>query len=399
MYGLVLEGGGAKGAYHIGAYKAIKDMNIEIGGVAGTSVGALNGAAIAQDDFEKAYELWYNMCYSKVMNADDIEMKKLKKGKLTKEDIKSLSERIKGVINEKGIDVTPLKDLLFELVDEDKIRNSGKDFGIVTVSLTDLKPLELYIEDIPEGKLVEYLLASAYFPAFKKEKINGKMYIDGGIYNNLPINLLSNKGYKDIIAIRTHGPGRLKKNDNSGLNIIYISPNDDLGKTLDFDGEVARKNLKLGYYDGLKALKGLKGYKYYIESKKDEDYFIDIFLNTEENKIIEIGEILGIGDIPYRRALFEHIIPRISDVLGLKKENTYEEIAISFLEELAIIYNIERFKVYNYDDFLNIVKKEHRNRELEEKNIFYKIVNKVDFLSVFNREDIIKRVADIIFRI
>lgn len=399
MYGLVLEGGGAKGAYHIGAYKAIKDMNIEIGGVAGTSVGALNGAAIAQDDFEKAYELWYNMCYSKVMNADDIEMKKLKKGKLTKEDIKSLSERIKGVINEKGIDVTPLKDLLFELVDEDKIRNSGKDFGIVTVSLTDLKPLELYIEDIPEGKLVEYLLASAYFPAFKKEKINGKMYIDGGIYNNLPINLLSNKGYKDIIAIRTHGPGRLKKNDNSGLNIIYISPNDDLGKILDFDREVARKNLKLGYYDGLKALKGLKGYKYYIESKKDEDYFIDIFLNTEENKIIEIGEILGIGDIPYRRALFEHIIPRISDVLGLKKENTYEEIAISFLEELAIIYNIERFKVYNYDDFLNIVKKEHRNRELEEKNIFYKIVNKVDFLSVFNREDIIKRVADIIFRI
>ncbi|MEY8303347.1 patatin-like phospholipase family protein [Anaerosalibacter bizertensis] len=399
MYGLVLEGGGAKGAYHIGAYKAIKDMNIEIGGVAGTSVGALNGAAIAQDDFEKAYELWYNMCYSKVMNADDIEMKKLKKGKLTKEDIKSLSERIKGVINEKGIDVTPLKDLLFELVDEDKIRNSGKDFGIVTVSLTDLKPLELYIEDIPEGKLVEYLLASAYFPAFKKEKINGKMYIDGGIYNNLPINLLSNKGYKDIIAIRTHGPGRLKKNDNSGLNIIYISPNDDLGKTLDFDGEVARKNLKLGYYDGLKALKGLKGYKYYIESKKDEDYFIDIFLNTEENKIIEIGEILGIGDIPYRRALFEYIIPRISDVLGLKKENTYEEIAISFLEELAIIYNIERFKVYHYDDFLNIVKKEHRNRELEEKNIFYKIVNKVDFLSVFNREDIIKRVADIIFRV
>ena len=399
MYGLVLEGGGAKGAYHIGAYKAIKDMNIEIGGVAGTSVGALNGAAIAQDDFEKAYELWYNMCYSKVMNADDIEMKKLKKGKLTKEDIKSLSERIKGVINEKGIDVTPLKDLLFELVDEDKIRNSGKDFGIVTVSLTDLKPLELYIEDIPEGKLVEYLLASAYFPAFKKEKINGKMYIDGGIYNNLPINLLSNKGYKDIIAIRTHGPGRLKKNDNSGLNIIYISPNDDLGKTLDFDGEVARKNLKLGYYDGLKALKGLKGYKYYIESKKDEDYFIDIFLNTEENKIIEIGEILGIGDIPYRRALFEHIIPRISDVLGLKKENTYEEIAISFLEELAIIYNIERFKVYHYDDFLNIVKKEHRNIELEEKNIFHKIVNKVDFLSVFNREDIIKRVADIIFRV
>ena len=97
--------------------------------------------------------------------------------------------------------------------------------------------------------------------------------------------------------------------------------------------------------------------------------------------------------------MFEFIIPKISDLLELKKENTYEEIVVGFLEELAIIYNIERFKVYDYDDFLNIVKKEHRNIELEEKNIFHKIVNKVDFLSVFNREDIIKKVADIIFRV
>lgn len=58
MYGLVLEGGGAKGSYHIGAYKAIKEMGIEIKGIAGTSVGALNGALITQGDFERAYDLW-----------------------------------------------------------------------------------------------------------------------------------------------------------------------------------------------------------------------------------------------------------------------------------------------------------------------------------------------------
>lgn len=69
MYGLVLEGGGAKGAYHIGAYKAIMEEGIEIRGIAGTSVGALNGALIAQEDFEKAYNLWYNMSFSRVINA------------------------------------------------------------------------------------------------------------------------------------------------------------------------------------------------------------------------------------------------------------------------------------------------------------------------------------------
>lgn len=398
MYGLILEGGGAKGAYHIGAYKAIKEMNIQIGGIAGTSVGALNGAAIVQDDFELVYELWHNMTYSRVINADDKKIEKFKKGKFTKEDIKSLGEKIKAIIDEKGVDIEPLKVLLNELVDEEKIRNSGKDFGIVTVSITDLKPLELYIEDIPEGKLVEYLLASAYFPLFKKEKIDGKRYVDGGLYNNLPIGLLSSKGYKNLIAVRTNGPGKLKKTDYNGLNIIYITPNDDLGKVLDFDGKVARKNLRLGYYDGLKALKGLKGYKYYIESKKNEDYFIDAFLNIEEEKILKIGELLGIKDMPYRRAIFEFIIPKVSYILGMDKRDHYEDIVIRFLEELANIYSIERFNIYNYDEFLNIIKENYRNSEVKgEEGFVNKIVNKVDFLSAFNKEEIIKSIANIIF--
>ncbi len=100
-----------------------------------------------------------------------------------------------------------------ESIDEDKIRNSGKDFGIVTVSLSDLKPLEVYIEDIPQGgKLIEYLMASAYLPVFKREKIiDGKIYIDGALYNNLPANLLVDKGYKNLIIVRTNGLGNIKK--------------------------------------------------------------------------------------------------------------------------------------------------------------------------------------------
>jgi NTE family protein len=61
MYGLVLEGGGAKGSYQIGAYKAIREIGLDIGAVAGTSVGALNGAMIVQGQQEKAYDIWYNI--------------------------------------------------------------------------------------------------------------------------------------------------------------------------------------------------------------------------------------------------------------------------------------------------------------------------------------------------
>ena len=55
-YGLVLEGGGAKGAYQIGAWKALKEAGVKINAVAGTSVGALNGALICMDELELAQD-------------------------------------------------------------------------------------------------------------------------------------------------------------------------------------------------------------------------------------------------------------------------------------------------------------------------------------------------------
>ena len=76
-YGLVLEGGGAKGAYQIGAWRALKEAGVKIKGVSGTSVGALNGALICMDDLEKAEKLWANISYSQVMDVDDELMGRL----------------------------------------------------------------------------------------------------------------------------------------------------------------------------------------------------------------------------------------------------------------------------------------------------------------------------------
>ena len=81
-YGLVLEGGGAKGAYQIGAWKALKEAGIHVKGIAGTSVGALNGALIAMDDFEKAERIWETIRYSRVMDVDDELVEQLKTSSL-----------------------------------------------------------------------------------------------------------------------------------------------------------------------------------------------------------------------------------------------------------------------------------------------------------------------------
>ena len=204
-YGLVLDGGGARGAYQIGAWKALKEAGVRINAVAGTSVGALNGALICMDDPEKAEQIWKNISFSQVMDVDDTWMEQLFDGEHRFSEILAEARRI---LTERGVDITPLKNLIQKNIDEGKIRMSGKEFCILTFSLTDFKELDLSISDIPEGKLKDYLLASAYLIGFRNEKLDGRRYIDGGVVNNVPLGSLVKRGYTDIIEIRIYGPGR-----------------------------------------------------------------------------------------------------------------------------------------------------------------------------------------------
>lgn len=181
MFGLVLEGGGAKGSYHVGAYKALKELDVEIGGIAGTSIGAINGALMVQGDYELLEKVWYNVNSHELFDIDEKAIDNIKNFNLQEINFSYLIHQSKEILNNRGLDTTKMRELFDTYVDEDKIRKSNIDFGIVTVNMTDKKPLELYKEDIPEGKLVDFLLASANLPAFRIEEMDGKKYLDGGL--------------------------------------------------------------------------------------------------------------------------------------------------------------------------------------------------------------------------
>jgi len=174
MYGLVLEGGGAKGAYHVGAYKALKELNIEIGGIAGTSIGAINGAMMVQGDYELLEKVWYSVNSYELFDIDEKAIMDLKNFNLHDVNFSYLLHQSKEILSNRGLDTSKIRDLFDSYIDEDKIRNSDIDFGIVTVNLTDKKPVELMKEDIPKGKLVDFLIASANLPAFRIEEVDGK---------------------------------------------------------------------------------------------------------------------------------------------------------------------------------------------------------------------------------
>lgn len=397
MIGLVLEGGGAKGSYHIGAYKAILEEGIQIQGITGTSIGALNGAMIVQGDFDLCYELWEEISYSMVINTNDDEIENILKMKPNKEDLIVLAEKFKNLIKGRGFDITPFKKLLNTYIDEDRIRNSPMDFGMVTINLSDLMPVEVFVEDIPKGELNDYLLASAYLPVFKMERLGGKIYLDGGFYDNLPFNLLVQKGYNDLILVRTHATGFTRRIDKERLNATIISPSSDIGRSYSYEAEGAKRNIQLGYYDGLRALRGLCGNTYCIEPKK-EKYYLDFLLSIDEDKINRIKDLLHISSMPERRLLFEYIIPKLGSIMGLNRNFTYEDFLISLLEEKAKDSEIDRFKIYSFEDLLDLIKCKGPSKPLEVAlGPWEKIIEKIDLSTMFNKEEVILEVADIIF--
>lgn len=257
-YGLILGGGGAMGSYEIGVWKALRELNIKINAVAGTSVGALNGAMIIQNDFEKAIELWKNITLDQIINVDT---KFLDKGlfQWTKEDFSLFFNLFKDLIKQGGFDTKPLRELLQEAIHEDIIRDANMDFGINTYSITDRKPLELYLEQIPQGELISYLLASACLPIFKTAEINNKKYLDGGFYDNVPINLLARKDYKNLIVVELLPINIKRPPETDNLNIITIKSSSSLGNLMEFNPERAKVNIKLGFEDTMKTFKLLEG--------------------------------------------------------------------------------------------------------------------------------------------
>jgi len=268
--GLALEGGGAKGAFHMGAVKALNELGYSFEAVAGTSIGALNGAIIAQNDFELGYEWWQKIDTAMLFDIDKEHMDKLANKQLSHSVIKSLISIAREMLKSRGLDTGKIKQVLSEVIDEKKVRKSKTDFGLVTVSLSDLKPLELFLEDIPEGMLIDYLMASAYLPAFKQKQIDGKYFLDGGFYDNCPINMLGKRGCKEVVAVRTLSLGRNRRLQYKDINVVEIIPSKDLGKILVFDNNTIEENLKMGYCDTLRSLEKVKGNTYYIDSDLDD---------------------------------------------------------------------------------------------------------------------------------
>lgn len=398
--GLVLEGGGAKGSYHLGVYKALREMGYKFSGIAGTSIGALNGALLAQGDWQKAYDLWYNISNRKVYGLNDDVFHGLKKGDFSPENIEYVADFIGGIIKRKGIDTMNMKTLFFSFLDEKKLRRSKTDLGIVTVKLPDFKAIEVFKKDIPKGDIPAYLMASANFPLFKREVMSQGNFIDGGLLNNLPLNMLPSKGINQLIAVRTLAVGFTKPFKNPDVEVIYIEPSKNLGAMLDFNRDTARRNLSLGYFDAYRTIKGYKGREFCIKPLREDFSYINGLLNTADNRIIKAATVMGYKNINPKRFMFEKLLPQVAEYLELGINTSYEELILSFFEEIAKVLPVDKNRIYSADEFIGEVRLQYskKGERLNKFNIMPKVIQNSPFLSSFIKNDFFNFIMDIFFK-
>lgn len=329
-YALVLAGGGAKGAYQIGAWKAFNELGIEFEAVAGASVGALNAAMIAQGDSRKAEELWNRISLEKIVC---IPPALVAQGKLyvSRGNIKHLKELNRSILKHGGLDSTPLLNLIKSVLDEELIRKKGIDLGLVTFNVDKLKPVELFLDSIDRDKLAEYLLASASFPAFKRTTIDGNKYTDGGIYDNIPYRMIKNRGYRNIIVVDISGAGRNRRPDIIGTRTTYIKNSVDRGGILNFNPEVLSDLKTLGYLDTMKVFDRIKGHKYFFNDTGALRKKLEKIISEDIEKI----KTLLPQDKTNSKDLLSSLIDCSAEALGLTiiKEYSLEELVNDILDK------------------------------------------------------------------
>ena len=250
---LVLAGGGARGSYQVGVWRALTELGWNPQIITGTSVGSLNGAMFALDLYETARDMWTSIRSQDVMELPE-----------ETRNLTELHQFLRDVVRAGGMDVTPLEEIVERVLDEDALRASPIRFGLVTVEKRGLKPRELPLEEIPKGKVKDYLLASAAcFPALRAKQIDGVQFLDGGYRDNMPTGLAQKMGAEELVCVDLEGVGITLPN-RTGLPTTMVRSYWELGDILHFDPDTARRNIELGYYATLRAFGRLRGCAYAV---------------------------------------------------------------------------------------------------------------------------------------
>ena len=344
-YCLVLSGGGAKGIYHIGVWRALKELGIQVDAFIGNSIGAIIAVFLVQGLDKELEEIGNQIGLDYIVNVPE---ELIKDGELSVHirKRKAFHQFYRNTISKKGLDTSPLRNLLEAHIDEKEIRGNGKDLGVVAYNVSEMKPREVFIEEMEEGELVSYAMASSAFPGFESPKIGGKKYIDGGVHDNIPFAMARSRGYRNIIVVDISGIGVKRKPDIEGVRTIYIKNSIDMGGVLDFNRKFLNDFNRLGYLDTMRVFGRYCGIDYFIVPDAEKEKEFRTYLESAE-----AAEILFSGPYFRRKDIADpkSVTAAVRKLLPKKSRHDRRWLPI-FADCAAKILSVERIREWDYEE-------------------------------------------------
>lgn len=266
--GVVLAGGFAKGAYHIGVLKAFKNhfSNNEIICISSSSIGGLNGYAYIVDKLDDLEKSWLNLEFK---NTRTFVRKYLK------------SAYFESIIN--------------NFTDSELTSQTNLYINCLNCSKRQMEYINL--QNISKDERKKYLRASIALPMFTPAvKINNQKYIDGGIIDIIPVKPLLKYQLDYIFVIHFDNNNFIfesKEFDNKVIKLQFLD--DKFFSSFAFDKESVRKMIEMGYNETDKLFKNIfKDGKDNLEKIYEE---IKIHNELKDNRQLRLSVDIGIGMI------------------------------------------------------------------------------------------------------
>ena len=276
--GLVLAGGGGKGAYELGVWKALDELKLTkyITVFSGTSIGAFNSVLFAMNDMKKADELWEEVTMDKLVPISKSEL--IKRGiglyiggknlQLAK---KFLNYKLEhgAIANDGAIEVVE------KYLDFNKIKENNKICYAACTKLSDFSAKYFKINDFDEETGKKIVLASASLPLiYDCTEVLGEKYIDGGIADNIPIQPVYGENCNIIIVVLLSKEVQVDRTLYPNSKLIVISPENldenTITGTLNLNTDAKRIRIIEGYNDTINKLEPIKELFEYIIKEEEE---------------------------------------------------------------------------------------------------------------------------------
>lgn len=263
--GLVLSGGGGKGAYQAGVFQAMEELGLceWVEAVSGCSIGSLNALLFAAGDGELWRKAWEESDFGDISGVE-----------ASPDRLEELEDRARNAAGLEGylrqeeplMTLDGIEEMGCRWVEPETLSKGRPRVSVCAYQLEAEEPRYFWLQDRPFSDAVKLAAASCAMPViFPTVAFEGKHYCDGGMTppysgkrnsDKTPLAPLAGLGLDLILVVYLDPDERVDgKLLPPGTQLIELHPSQPLGETLDFSPESIRRRRTLGLEDGRRALK------------------------------------------------------------------------------------------------------------------------------------------------